>query len=108
MKSIYIWAISLIIFLGHQISIQYHFSSKYLDSWLDPLVFIPVSIGTTEYLFRLFYSSFKVEPFFLYGYVVTVIIFFEIIIPLFDSRFTADFIDVIAYFIGAYAYSKTQ
>jgi|MEHZ01.3.fsa_nt_MEHZ010962957.1_4 hypothetical protein len=102
-----VWAISSICFLLHQILIYCHFSNIYLDSYLDPLVFIPTLIGGIEYLISFFLINFRIKTILIYCYTTIIAIIFEFVIPNFDHRFTADIYDCVAYFFGASVYTKT-
>lgn len=101
-----VWIISSVCFLLHQTLIYYHFSNSFLDSYLDPLVFIPTLLGSIEYLIVFFVADFRIGkiPIFIYTGIATIM--FEFIIPDFDHRFTADIYDCFAYFFGAHVYTR--
>jgi len=108
MKKKYVWAISLFFFLFHQIAIKYNFSNPLLDSWLDPLLFIPVLIGGIEIFLKSLRDDFTLKPIFIYSFATVSIILFEIIIPTFDNRFTSDLFDGFAIFTGTWIYLKSH
>lgn len=108
MKKKYVWTISLFFFLFHQIAIKYNFSNPLLDSWLDPLLFIPVLIGGIDIFLKSVFDDFTLRPIFIYSFATVSVILFEIIIPSFDNRFTSDLIDGFAVFGGAFIYLKSH
>ena len=108
MKKKYVWAISFFFFVFHQIAIKYNFSNPLLDSWLDPLLFIPVLIGGIEIFLKSLRDDFTLKPIFIYSFATVSVILFEIIIPSFDDRFTTDLFDGFAIFTGAFMYVKSH
>jgi len=108
MKKKYVCTISLFFFLFHQIAIKYNFSNPLLDSWLDPLLFIPVLIGGIEIFLKSLRDDFTLKPIFIYSFATVSVILFEIIIPSFDNRFTSDLLDGLAIFTGTWIYLKSH
>tara|TARA_Y100000389_G_C17208944_1_gene387522 strand:+ start:126 stop:452 length:327 start_codon:yes stop_codon:yes gene_type:complete len=108
MKKKIVWAISLVCFLSHQIAIKYNFSNQFLDSWIDPLLFIPVLIGGIEIFLKFLRNDFTLKPIIIYSFAAASVVLFEIIIPSFDNRFTSDVIDGFALFSGAFIYLKSN
>ena len=104
----YVCTVSLFFFISHQIAIKYNFSNQLLDSWLDPLLFIPVLIGVIEIFIKSLRDNFKLKPIIIYSFAAVSVILFEIIIPSFDNRFTSDLIDGLAIFAGTLIYLQSH
>ena len=79
-----------------------------LDNYLDPLLTIPFMGGWGVWLMRWFQRDFTWKWFNVIIFTIGISITFEWWIPSFDSRFTADIGDVVAYFLGAFGFMWIQ
>lgn len=88
-------------FAAHQILIAFGTHLSWADSYLDPLCTVPVALGIPSMVARNIQSDFVLSWWSVLGFTMVLAVAFELGIPRFDPRFTADPLDVIAYFIGA-------
>ena len=77
-----------------------------LNSYLNDLLYIPLVLGGIEFLIRRLKkdSSFKLPLGFVIFLAISYSIYFEYYLPKINPRYTADWIDLILYFVGAIAY----
>ena len=93
--------IALGAFVAHQGFIAADVHLTMADSHLDPLCTVPVALGIPSILAR------RIQPYFMLTlwavacFTAALAVAFEVWIPNVDTRFTADPIDVLAYFTGA-------
>ncbi|MDG1252235.1 MAG: hypothetical protein P8N56_01000 [Schleiferiaceae bacterium] len=99
-----VW-ISMGLFFGHQALIQSGYSLSGLDSYLDPLLFLPIALGCSAWLVRGIAPGFQWDRRFVIGFWLLSSAAFEAWIPSFDGRFTSDPWDVLAYALGGLGYS---
>ena len=84
-----------------------HFSfPTIINNYLNDLLYIPLVIGTIEFIIRRVKkdSSFKLPFGFVIFLAISYSIYFEYYLPKINPRYTADWIDVILYFIGGFAF----
>ena len=92
--------LSLFFFGVHQWALATGYSHPWADSYLDTLLFLPITMGIPAWAIRRIEPSFKWQwPFILGAWILSAILF-EYYIPAFDTRFTADIWDVLAYALG--------
>jgi len=72
----------------------------WVDSYLDPLLCMPIMLGVPILGVRLWDKHFQVNPFLAWGFALALAVTFECWIPSFDPRFTADIMDVPFYLLG--------
>ena len=89
------------LFLLYQGAIAMGWMVAWADSYLDPLLFVPVALGAPGWLIRQWKVDFRWNVFFITGAWLAASLAFELWIPSFDPRFTADGWDVLCYALGA-------
>ncbi|MEY2971910.1 MAG: hypothetical protein RL738_751 [Bacteroidota bacterium] len=92
---------ALVLFLGHQVALAYGASGSWFDSYLDPLCTVPVVLGVPSMLARGLSSEFRLSWMSVFAFTALLSVAFEVWIPRFDARFTADIWDAAAYVAGA-------
>ena len=77
-----------------------------INNFLNDLLYIPLILGTIEFVIRRLKkdSSFKLPLGFVIFLACSYSFYFEYYLPQVNSRYTADWIDVILYFVGGIAY----
>ena len=77
-----------------------------INNYLNDLLYIPLILGTIEFTIRRIKkdSSFKLPFGFVIFLAISYSFYFEYYLPKVNSRYTADWIDVILYFLGGIAY----
>ena len=74
-----------------------------LDSFLDPLLAVPVLVGVPAAAAgTMLRRTVPLPAYWIWAFALGLALLFECWIPTFDSRFTADPLDGIAYFLGAF------
>lgn len=79
---------------------------KLINNYANDLLCLPLALGVITYIIRWL----KKDVFFEISFVFVILLsgfysfYFEYYLPQFDSRYTGDWIDVILYFSGAFAY----
>lgn len=79
---------------------------KLINNYANDLLCLPLALGVITYIIRWL----KKDVFFELSFVFVILLsgfysfYFEYYLPQFDSRYTGDWIDVILYFSGAFAY----
>lgn len=75
----------------------------FLDSFLDPLLAVPVLVGVPSALAGLLMRrALPLPASWIWSFAVLLAVLFEVWIPTFDARFTADSRDALAYLLGAF------
>ena len=95
---------ALFLFLLHNAIPHHYFHSSLIDNYLDDVLLLPIVLGIALFIQRKYIS--KNPSFSLHKAVVIAswayfCIVFELIIPRFTKNFTADWLDCVAYAIGA-------
>ena len=77
-----------------------------INNYLNDLLYIPLILGTIEFTIRRIKkdSSFKLPFGFVIFLAISYSFYFEYYLPQVNSRYTADWIDVVLYFVGGIAY----
>ena len=82
----------------------------YVNDYLNDLLCMPLVLGllssTVRYLKQ--DSSFKFSRSFIVGQVLYYSVYFECYLPEADSRYTADWIDILLYFLGGFLFYGYQ
>jgi len=98
---------SALLFLGHQyLQLIMGINITFLDNYLDPTVLMPTLLFAVLWERRILLKNKNMVLSYneILGYFLLVVIFGEIIFPLFSDRFIADYWDILAYAIGTLAY----
>jgi len=98
---------SALLFLGHQyLQLIMGINITFLDNYLDPTVLMPTLLFAVLWERRILLKNKNMVLSYteILGYLLLVVIFGEIIFPLFSDRFIADYWDILAYAIGTLAY----
>jgi hypothetical protein len=99
---------SLIVFGVHQAAIAGGWSAPWADSYLDTFLFLPIALGLPAWALRLWQPDFRWNPRFIAGAWAAASLAFEVWIPSFDTRFTADALDSVCYAFGAWVFWRTE
>ena len=77
-----------------------------INNYLNDLLYIPLVIGAIEFIIRRVKkeSSFILPLGFIFFLACSYSLYFEYYLPKINPRYTADWIDVILYFLGGIAY----
>ena len=77
-----------------------------INNFLNDLLYIPLALGGIEFVIRRLKkdSSFKLPLGFVIFLACSYSFYFEYYLPQVNSRYTADWIDVVLYFVGGIAY----
>mgnify|MGYP003330963847 FL=1 len=95
-------------FFAHQAAIALGWSHPWADSYLDAFLFLPIALGFPAWVLRLWQPAFRWSPWFVIGAWGAASLAFEVWIPNFDPRFTADYWDVLSYALGAWVFWRTE
>ena len=93
--------IALGAFVAHQALLATYIHLKWADSYMDPLCTVPVALGVPSIAARIIRSDFVLPWWAVVSFTAALAVAFEVWIPSFDARFTADPLDTLAYFAGA-------
>ena len=82
----------------------------FLDNYLDPAVLMPLILYAVLWERRILLSNQKLvlSNTEIAGYTLLMVIFGEVIFPLFSEKFTADYWDILAYTFGTLTYIITR
>lgn len=104
----YLFISCSVVFLVHQYMQKVmHAPIPLLDSYLDPVLFIPITLHlvTLERRWMLGIPGYKLSMLQIAGYFVLISVIGEIVFPYYSKHFTADILDVVGYFAGAALYA---
>jgi hypothetical protein len=87
--------------VAHQALIAAGIYLTWADSYLDPLCTVPVALGVPSTLARRLQPDFVLPWWAVVSFTAALAVAFEVWIPSFDARFTADPLDALAYLAGA-------
>ena len=93
--------IALGAFVAHQALIAAEIHLTWADSYMDPLCTVPVALGIQSIAARMIRPDFVLPWWAVVSFTAALAVVFEVWIPSFDTRFTADPLDGFAYFAGA-------
>lgn len=102
-----IYSVLFFIALTIYIMQRYHLPlPTFINNYVNDFLYLPLVLGAIEFLIRRLKkdSSFKLPIVFVIFLACYYSFYFEYYLPQFNSRYTADWIDVILYFSGAFAY----
>lgn len=102
-----LFAVCLIFFLVHQyLQKAANISIPFVDSYLDPFLFMPILLYLIVWERRLLFGDFtySLPASYIFGYFMLVSILCEIVLPLWNDRMTADVWDVLFYAVGTLTY----
>ena len=92
---------ALAAFSLHQLVLAFGLYFLLLDSFLDPLCTVPVVLGLPSMLARQIWPELVLSWGSVVLFTLALSLAFEWIIPSFDTRFTRDPLDALAYALGA-------
>lgn len=77
-----------------------------VNNYANDLLYLPLVLGAIEFIIRCVKrdSSFRLPLCFVIFLAISYSIFFEYYLPKVNSRYTADWIDVVLYFVGGIVY----
>ncbi len=77
-----------------------------VNNYANDLLYLPLVLGAIEFIIRCVKrdSSFRLPLCFVILLAISYSIFFEYYLPKVNSRYTADWIDVVLYFVGGIVY----
>lgn len=102
------WLFCVLLFIGHQFLqkiLDWNFTI--LDSYLDPLLCLPIFMGMMLFERRFFLKKIKHNTVYTFSILETIVIattlsiIFEEGFPRWSDQFTKDYFDYIFYFVGA-------
>ena len=88
-------------FVAHQAFLAADIHLIWADSYMDPLCTVPVALGIPSIAARMIRPNFLLPWWAVVSFTAALAVAFEVWIPSFDARFTADPLDGLAYFTGA-------
>lgn len=104
-----IWlGICLLLFGFHQWAQLNEKSSPWVDSYVDPILFLPIALGASSWVIRRIQPLFIWDWRFVFGAWMAASLVFEWWIPSFDNRFTADYWDILCYGLGGIIVCLTE
>ena len=98
---------SLVIFTINQLLQYFDLSTEFMSSYLDDLLFFPISLSII-WLFENRTKNYEISIYHSLIGLILISILFEYLIPMFDSRFTADPFDIIFYSLGIAIYHLSR
>lgn len=105
----YFFYLTLIAWANHLLLRIFKIRVKFLDNYMDDLVLLPIILGIALIVNRKFISKNNDAKFnnvlIIFAWVYFCVMF-ELILPNFSKSFTADWIDCVAYGIGAFYFKK--
>ncbi|PRD47181.1 hypothetical protein [Sphingobacterium haloxyli] len=105
-----LFTVSSILFLMHQYAQKVaKVSLPIIDSYLDPILFMPIVLPLIGWERKLIYQNpaYTLPLSHVFACFLLVSVLFEIILPLWNERMTADVWDVPFYALGALIYTIT-
>ena len=84
-----------------------HFSlPSLINNYLNDLLYVPIALGAIQFIIRRLKKdpSFKLPLGFVIFLASFYSFYFEYYLPKINSRYTADWIDVLLYFLGGFAF----
>ncbi len=97
------------IFLLHQSAMQWNFSHPLADAYLDDLLCMPICLFPILSGFRFFLGkSYRFPDAYLIGVWAFFSLYFEVILPRINARFTSDPVDMLCYGISMAAFAVMQ
>src|SRR5690606_28549609 len=106
-KSLLLFAVCTTLFLlHHYVHKIATVSLPVMDSYLDPLLFMPILLTLITWERRLFYRNrfYTLSLMHILGYFLLVSVLCEIVFPMWTERMTADVWDVLFYALGTILY----
>lgn len=102
-----LFVLCAIAFIAHQVLQKiFHISVPVVDSYLDPLLFMPIVLHLVviERRIMLKVPDYRLPPTHIFGYFLLISILCEIILPFLNSEMIADKWDVLCYALGTLIY----
>lgn len=106
-KSVILFAVCALLFLLHQyVEKILKLSLPMIDSYLDPLLFMPMLLTLITWERQLMYKNrlYHLPWTHIFGYFLLVSVLCEILFPMWTDRMTADIWDVLLYALGTILY----
>lgn len=106
-RSAVFFAVCVVLFLLHQYIQKVRLvSTPFLDSYLDPLLFMPILLTLINYERRVFTKNptYSLPLYHIVGYLFLVSFSCEVLFPLWNDRMIADIWDVLFYALGTILY----
>ncbi|MGM0635923.1 MAG: hypothetical protein ACQESK_07635 [Bacteroidota bacterium] len=99
--------VSALLFLIHQyLQMQAQINITFLDNYIDPIVLMPLILYAVLWERRIFLRNRNIVLTYIdiLGYFLLMVLFGEVLFPIFSDKFTADYWDILAYAFGTLAY----
>lgn len=106
-KSVILFAVCALLFLLHQyVEKILKLSLPMIDSYLDPLLFMPMLLTLITWERQLMYKNrlYTLSLMHIFGYLLLVSFLCEVVLPMWTERMTADVWDVLFYALGTILY----
>ncbi|MES2725745.1 MAG: magnesium citrate secondary transporter [Bacteroidota bacterium] len=94
----------LVLFIAHMLFIYGNIHIAIIDNYLDDILLLPIVLGTALFVQRKWiakHNQFVFNRIIIIATWLYFCIMFEVVIPPFNKGFTADWLDCIAYGLGA-------
>ncbi|MDX1601790.1 MAG: hypothetical protein R3209_01870 [Salinimicrobium sediminis] len=111
MKKSYLFSILCCsLFLVNLFLLKFFFLPEFFSSYLNDLLCMPVVLGICLFLIRKFSKNeqLKISLFSAFSLAAFYSLYFELYLPEITQRYTADVVDVLLYFTGAFAFWLVQ
>ncbi|SOC80967.1 hypothetical protein SAMN06296241_2532 [Salinimicrobium sediminis] len=111
MKKSYLFSILCCsLFLVNLFLLKFFFLPEFFSSYLNDLLCMPVVLGICLFLIRKFSrkEQLKISLFSAFSLAAFYSLYFELYLPEVTQRYTADVVDVLLYFTGAFAFWLVQ
>lgn len=111
MKKSYLFSILCCsLFLVNLFLLKFFFLPEFFSSYLNDLLCMPVVLGICLFLIRKFSKNeqLKISLFSAFSLAAFYSLYFELYLPEVTQRYTADVVDVLLYFTGAFAFWLVQ
>lgn len=111
MKKSYLFSILCCsLFLVNLFLLKFFFLPEFFSSHLNDLLCMPVVLGICLFLIRKFSRNeqLKISLFSAFSLAAFYSLYFELYLPEVTQRYTADVVDVLLYFTGAFAFWLVQ
>lgn len=111
MKKSYLFSILCCsLFLVNLFLLKFFFLPEFFSSYLNDLLCMPVVLGICLFLIRKFSKNeqLKISLFSAFSLAAFYSLYFELYLPEITQRYTADVVDALLYFTGAFAFWLVQ
>ncbi len=108
-RDIWLYALCLVLFSGYKVAEVFNPGIPYLHAFLEDLVALPIVLKTAQLIIRVFIPHQRQYMIPTRDAIVIAVLFalyYEVLLPRTDARFTADVLDLVCYAAGLRAYLR--